>query len=104
MLRAEPTEINLGQVNFGKAYKFTYVLTNVDETNIKVLAFAPGCKSCTTVKLDKDELAKGESANLVTTFTPGSLGIANKQVSVIYSINDVVKPEMILKFKGVVVE
>lgn len=104
MLRAEPTEIHLGQIHYGKSYKFTYILQNIHEGTIKILAFAPGCKSCTEVELEKDTLLPGEQTNLLTTFTPGSLGIANKQVSVIYSVNDIVKPEMVLKFKGVVVE
>lgn len=104
MLHIEPTTINLGTINFGKVYKFSYTLSNKTSSVIKILAFAPGCKSCTEVELEKETLLPGESTLLNTIFTPGSLGIANKSVSVVYSVSDIVKPEIVLKFKGVVVE
>lgn len=104
MLTVNQQEVNLGQVHFGKKYKFTYILTNSGASQINILAHVAGCKPCTELQLSKDTLEPGESADLLTIFTPGSLGITNKFINVAYREGGQLQPEITLKFKGVVVE
>lgn len=100
MLTSNSYDENLGDLELGKAHNFKYILTNSSDKQIEIKQVALGCHSCTKVTYSKRTLLSGESMDLDVTYTPGSLGISIKSVSVIYEQDGLVNPNLVLKFRS----
>ena len=96
--------IHLGDnLVFGKKYTFNVPLKNVSDKVINVNKVYVGCTACTTASVKEKTVKPNESVDLEINFTPGSTGVQNKQVSVVYSTEDFKTfPDLQIKFKGVV--
>lgn len=93
----------LGPVRLGIPHTIKYKLINKANENLAITKVAPGCSSCTTVVLDQRTLMPGESVDLTAIFTPGSLGITTKTITLFYKIG-AVELNLTLKFKAIVGE
>lgn len=102
MLTADHEEIYLGTIKFGTTRNFTYTLTNNYAKEVTIEKVAAGCNSCTKTTLDKHVLQAGEQALLSVAFTPGSVGINVKHLTIIYRTGNVQRPNLGLKFKATV--
>jgi len=97
MLVAKNQEINLGNLKYGVPHKFSFILTNEGSTDILINSVQVGCSSCTTASLTSSKIKPKEETKVNVVFTPGSTGINNKSISVLYN-----KSVLKLKFKAVV--
>lgn len=100
MLTSNTYDENLGELEFGKPHEFKYVLTNSSEKTVEIKQVALGCHSCTKVSYNKKSLLPGEIMELDVIYTPGSLGISIKSISVIYEQDNIVNPHLVLKFRA----
>jgi hypothetical protein len=91
MLTASPTSINLGSIPFGKPHKFQFTVKNEGCEPIQITKLWVGCSSCTKAEVKKAMLADGECTTVDVTFTPGSIGIQNKNVQVQWNEDKVIK-------------
>ena len=92
---------NFGDIKQGEKVSHTFVISNGGGDLLKISDVKASC-GCTAAAPEKNELAPGESTNLVVSFnSAGRMGQQNKTVR-IYS-NDPENPEMLLTFTGNVV-
>ncbi len=88
----QQTSFDFGDIKQGDKVSHTFVLTNGGGDLLKISDVKASC-GCTAAAPDKNELAPGESTNLVVTFnSAGRMGKQSKTVR-IYS-NDPENPEM----------
>ena len=94
----QQSEYDFGQVNQGEKVTHVYIITNSGGDLLKITKVNASC-GCTVAKPDKDELAPGESTNLVVTFdSKGRFGKQKKLIRV--ESNDPNNPQVILTLKG----
>jgi hypothetical protein len=92
---------DFGDIKQGEKVTHTFVLSNGGGDLLKISDVKASC-GCTAAAPEKNELAPGESTNLVVTFnSAGRMGKQSKTIR-IYS-NDPENPEMVLSFSGNVV-
>lgn len=97
MLVAKNQEIDLGNLRFGVPHKFDFELINKSVKEINITKIILGCHACTQAELLKNKIGPNEETTIKVIFTPGSTGVNNKSISVIYGTT-VLK----LKFKAIV--
>lgn len=90
----------LGVLKYGKTYNFTYTLHNNYNITVNIDKIVAGCNSCTKTSINKMEILPGEEAILTVAFTPGSVGINVKNLSVLYRTGHVQRPSLGLQFKA----
>lgn len=97
----QQTSFDFGDIKQGDKVSHTFVLTNGGGDLLKIGDVKASC-GCTAAAPDKNELAPGESTNLVVTFnSAGRMGKQSKTVR-IYS-NDTENPEVVITIAGNVV-
>lgn len=97
MLTAKESTIDLGTLEFGKVYQFTYDITNSLNKDMAINKLQVSCTSCTEAKFVKS--VKGNATEtLKVTYTPGSVGNQSKWVDIVYD-ND---QRLRVQFKAVV--
>jgi uncharacterized cupredoxin-like copper-binding protein len=100
-LAVQETTHNFGDIVQGEKVTHIFVLTNNGGDLLKISNVTASC-GCTAAKPEKNELAPGESTNLVVTFnSSGRHGAQTKTVKVFS--NDPDQPEKILTITGNVV-
>jgi len=87
MLVTSSNDIKLGNIKYGQPQNFKYTLTNVSDKPIKVERLMVSCTACTTASMKKALLQPNETGEVDVVFTPGSLGVAKKSVTVVYTGN-----------------
>ncbi len=102
-MKVNNSEIRLGPLKYGNTYKFSYVITNTYNSEVE-LKLIMGCKSCTSATIKKNPLPKGEETQIEVQFTPGSTGEQLKTITVVIMTGTVRRPDLVLKFKGMVNE
>lgn len=102
MLVANQQELDLGRLKFGQPYSFKYVLTNKSDSEVKITKLVVGCASCTKAYTETPIVRAGGSTEVNATFTPGSTGPANKNISVAYTTGGHPSAALILKFRAIV--
>jgi hypothetical protein len=97
----QQSSFDFGDIKQGDKVSHTFVISNAGGDLLKISDVKASC-GCTAAAPDKNELAPGESTNLVVTFnSAGRMGKQSKTVR-IYS-NDPLNPEMLLSISGNVV-
>lgn len=97
----QQTSFDFGDIKQGDKVSHTFVISNSGGDLLKISNVKASC-GCTAAAPEKNELAPGESTNLVVTFnSAGRMGKQSKTVR-IYS-NDPENPEMLLSISGNVV-
>jgi len=104
MLTADTQIKMLGNLRFGSTHTFTFTLTNNSDREITIDKVVAGCNSCTKTSLSTNTLQSGEQATLSVSFTPGSVGINSKNLTVLYRTGNVQRPNLGLQFKAMVNE
>lgn len=99
MLITNQPEQDLGELKFGIAHNFKYVIQNIDGYSVDVTGISLGCTSCTTASVSKNIISPGEKADVNVVFTPGSTGINIKTLTIKYNINGS-SENLPLKFKA----
>lgn len=102
MLTVDESVKQLGVLQYGKTYNFTYLLTNDYERQVTIKKVIAGCHSCTTTSVDNKQLAPGEQTNLNVSFTPGALGANLKSLTVLFNTGSIQRPNLHLQFKSTV--
>lgn len=100
MLVADNEIKMLGTLKFGVTKNFTYTLTNNYNISVNIDKIAVGCNSCTKASIDKTVIPAGEQAIISVAFTPGSTGLASKNLSILYRTGNVQRPPLGLQFKA----
>ena len=90
MLIAE-SPIKLGNLFVNEAKVFHVDVNNSADTTIVVTEIFVGCQSCTTVAMPKRIIPPNDVVKASVTFTPKTLGVHNKTISIRYKLNDEVK-------------
>lgn len=98
MLKVKNQEIDLGNLRFGNPHNFFFEVSNDSKDTIYITKIILGCNACTRASMEKSSVAPGETVKLNVTFTPGSTGINNKSITIVYSGTSQIK----LKFKAFV--
>lgn len=97
----QQTSFDFGDIKQGEKVSHIFVLSNSGGDLLKISDVRASC-GCTAAAPEKNELAPGESTNLLVTFnSAGRMGKQSKTVR-IYS-NDLENPEMLLSIAGNVV-
>jgi hypothetical protein len=84
MIKAKNNDINLGDLKFGKPYKFNFVITNTGTEVYFISNVSVGCSACTFASLEKQTITPGENMNVNVEFVPGSRGINRKTITLTY--------------------
>ncbi len=79
--------IDLGSIPVAQAKTFTYTLT-AEDYPITFTKIAAGCGSCTVANLAKKAIDAEESITMTVTFTPKTMGVQTKTITLTYSEND----------------
>jgi len=99
---SQQMEYDFGQVARGEHVKYSFVVTNVGGDLLKISDVRASC-GCTAAKPEKDDLAPGESTNILVDFN--STGRSGKQTKIItVKTNDPDHPEIKFTLTGSVVE
>jgi Protein of unknown function (DUF1573) len=85
MLTADSMTKDLGSVQLGLDYNFTYTLYNESPKTIEISKAVTGCTSCTKASIPNKVVQPGGETTLYITFTPGSIGQQKKNVYVHYN-------------------
>ncbi len=93
MLTITQSPLDLGNIPFGKAFPFSFTVTNTGKTPVEITKLWVGCSSCTKASTTKAKLAEGECTTINVVFTPGTIGPQKKNVQVQWNGNQVVKLE-----------
>jgi len=97
----QQSSYDFGDIKQGEKVSHTFVLSNAGGDLLKISDVKASC-GCTAAAPEKNELAPGESTNLVVTFnSAGRMGKQSKTIR-IFS-NDPENPELVLSFTGNVV-
>ncbi len=97
----QQTEHDFGNIIQGEEVSHTFVITNGGDDLLKITSVKPSC-GCTAAMPEKNELAPGESTNLVVKFN--STGRYGKQKKIVrIESNDPENPQALVTIKGVVV-
>jgi len=100
-LMVQPGEYDFGVIEQGEMVSHTFILTNGGSDLLKISNVTASC-GCTAAKPEKQELAPGESTNLLVTFNSAHRqGSQFKTVKV--TSNDPENPEVTLSIKANVV-
>src|SRR5687768_3408373 len=83
MLTVNQPAIDLGNIEFGKTYPFTFELVNTGTEPVTISRVVKGCSNCTEAEVNRSIVPPTEKAILSVRFTPGSTGITNKKIDVI---------------------
>jgi hypothetical protein len=97
----QQTEHDFENILQGEEVSHTFVITNGGGDLLKITSVKPSC-GCTAAMPEKNELAPGESTNLVVKFN--STGRYGKQKKIVrIESNDSENPQALVTIKGVVV-
>ncbi len=102
MLTANQQSINLGNLPYGIAHQFKFVLTNRYSQPITIVDLKAGCASCTTAVASKSIVGPYDTVDLNVTFTPGSTGANKKYINIFYSKAGVGMPQYEVSFTATV--
>jgi hypothetical protein len=97
----QQTSFDFGDIKQGEKVSHTFVISNGGGDLLKISDVKASC-GCTAAAPEKNELAPGESTNIVVTFnSAGRMGNQSKTIRI--NSNDPENPEMVLSFTGNVV-
>lgn len=89
MLVIDEKTKNLGTIKYGVPQSFTYKVTNGYHEPVKIQKLIIGCTSCTKAQIDKWDLEREDTATISAVFTPGSTGLQNKKITLLYTVGDI---------------
>jgi uncharacterized protein DUF1573 len=104
MLKVDNADKQIGEVKFGQPHTFTYTITNKFTVPVTITKIATGCSSCTKASIDKVNLQPDEVATITAVFTPGSMGLQSKTLTIFSSTGTMIRPPLGLKFRATVSE
>lgn len=97
-LIVQPSEFDFGVIEQGEVVSHTFILTNGGGELLKISKVTASC-GCTAAKPEKQELAPGESTNLLVTFNSAHRQ-GNQFKTVRVSSNDPENPEVTLSIRA----
>lgn len=102
----ESKEFNFGEVAFGEVVEQTFEVKNVGGEVLKIDRVSTSC-GCTKAKVDKEEIAPGETAELLVTYDSGAMGrrLIGKTVErfVYIRSNDSTEPQVEMRIEAEVI-
>lgn len=102
MLKVTNSDMDLGTIEFGKPYFFSYEVINLYPEILYIDHLLPGCHACTEATINRYILAPNETATLKIMFTPGDTGVQKKKVSIINHTLGRRRPNVYVTFKAIV--
>lgn len=74
MISIQGTEIDFGEMQFGKSYNKDFKITNIDIKPVKITALGKSC-TCTDAWIDSDTIPPKADGVIHVKVTPGSKGV-----------------------------
>lgn len=102
MIIVKNNDIDLGTIDFGKPYFFSFKINNGYPEVLYIDTLLSGCASCTEATIDRSTLFPGEDAEIKVIFTPGSLGYQKKKITIINHTLKKKEQNVVLSFKATV--
>ena len=94
--------IDLGTIKINKKHSFLGLIRNNSEFPITIIRVQVSCSSCTDANARKKEILPGEEVLMDISYTPFSLGVHDKSITVHYIENNVVL-EYRFVFKAIII-
>src|SRR3989344_140395 len=71
-IEVSPKDYNFGNINYGDAVNYTFLVKNVGVSLLEIKRVATSC-ACTTAKISKEVIEPGDAAELEVTYNSGQM-------------------------------
>jgi hypothetical protein len=72
VIEITPKDFDFGEIQYGDTVNYTFQVKNTGQAVLEIKRVATSC-SCTTAKIDKEELKPGETTGLLVTYDSGAM-------------------------------